>query len=92
MLNTHTLCSHGTDELSRVLIHLSKADMELSRADMELSKAEGSVGRLEADWIKWAKITIAALLALAAVAFYIFILAVREDYVYKKAINHQNRA
>ena len=48
--------SQGTDELSRVLI-------SLSRADMALSKAVASVGRLEAVWIRCAKITIVLLLA-----------------------------
>jgi hypothetical protein len=59
-VNTHASVSHIPDELSRSVIALSKADMALS-------KAEASEGRLEATWIKCAKITIVALVFLASV-------------------------
>ena len=55
--------------------------MALSRAEMELSKAEASVGRLEAAWIKWAKITIVLLLAAMAYGIRLLILTLREECV-----------
>jgi hypothetical protein len=91
-VNAHTEYSHGTDEISRVLTSLSKADIALSRAEMELSKAEGSVTRLEAVWIKAAKITIVGLLGAIVYGLWIIIVAEREELVYKKFIKSQNKA
>jgi hypothetical protein len=76
-VNHGNACSQGTDEVSRAL-------MSLSRADMELSKAEASVGRFQALWIKSAKITIVMLLSAMICGVILIILALREDYVYKK--------
>jgi hypothetical protein len=69
-VNHGNACSHGTDEFSRVLISLSKADIELS-------KAEASLGRLEAAWIKWAKTTIVELLIAVAYGISIIILSIK---------------
>ena len=80
--------SQNTDDISRVLASLSRADMALSRAEMELSKAETSVGRLEAAWIKWAKITIALLFFVVVYGIWIIVVAVREEYVYKTSLSY----
>ena len=77
--------SHGIDELSRDVI-------AVSRADMALSKAEASLGALEAAWIKGAKITIVLLLASMVYGLSLAILALREEYAYKKAINKSFKA
>jgi hypothetical protein len=82
-LNAHTKYSHETDEFSRVL-------SALSSAEMELSKAEASVGELEEVWSKAAKFTIVGLLIAMVYGVSIIILALREEYVYKKAIKRQN--
>jgi hypothetical protein len=72
--------SQGIDELSRDVI-------ALSRADIALSKAEASLGAFEAAWIKGAKITIVLLLASMVYGLSLVILALREEYVYKKSVN-----
>jgi hypothetical protein len=59
---------------------------------MELSRAETSVGKLEAIWIKCARIAIASLLAPMLVGFGLIILALREEYVYKKSFNRRFKA
>jgi hypothetical protein len=59
---------------------------------MELSRAEASIGRAEAAWVKHAKITIVMLLALMIVGVGLIILALREDYVYKKYVKRQINA
>ena len=74
--------SQETDELSKALI-------SLSRADMALSKAEASVSKLEAVWIKAAKITIVGLLGAIVYGLWIIILALREEYIYKKSLKQQ---
>jgi hypothetical protein len=66
--------------------------MSLSSADMALSKAEVSIGKREALWIKWAKITIVLLLASMVYGISLIILALREEYVYKKSLNNRNKA
>ena len=72
LVNPQTDHSHGTDEISRDLTALSRADMALSRAEMELSKAEESVGRREAICIAAIKITMVALIVLCPVfIFYV---------------------
>ncbi len=56
---------------------------------MDLSKVEESEGRFEALWIKASKITIVALLVPIAYGLSFLILALREEYVYKKSLkNH----
>jgi hypothetical protein len=60
--------------------------MALSKAEMELSKAEGSVGRLEAAWIKGAKITIAFFLVPIGYGLWIWILAEKEERSYKNSL------
>jgi len=84
--NIQTQGSHQAEELSRALIALSRADTSLSNAETELSKAEGSVGRLETDWTKAAKITIAFLLIPVGYGLCIIILADRAQRSYKKSI------
>jgi hypothetical protein len=64
--------TQGTDELPSLV-------MSLSKADMELSKAEASVGRLEALWIKWVKITIILLLIPIFYGIILIILSFREE-------------
>jgi len=54
--------------------------MALSSAEMELSRAEESVGKLEAAWIKWAKITIVLLLVPVIYGAWIVIVALRDEW------------
>jgi len=56
---------------------------------MELSKAEASVGRLEAAWIKWAKITMIGLLVSMVCGVSLIILALRDEHVSKTYIKQQ---
>ncbi len=79
LVNQGRRYSKGTDEISKAL-------MSLSSADMALSKAEASVGRVEAAWSKSAKITIVVLLLLSGLILCLAILALRDEYVYKKCI------
>jgi hypothetical protein len=54
--------------------------MALSRAEMEVSNAEASVGKLEAVWIKWAKITIVSLLVPIIYGAWIIIVALPVEF------------
>jgi hypothetical protein len=58
---------------------LSNADMRLSKAEMDLSKAEASDGRLEAVWVKSAKVAIIGLSVAVFYGLWLMIVALRED-------------
>jgi hypothetical protein len=56
---------------------------------MALSRAEAAEGKFEATWAKWAKITIVLLAGAMVYYLWIIILALREDYTYKKFLKKQ---
>ncbi len=89
---THIHGSQRPDDVSKILILLSRADMALSSAEIELSKAEGSVGKLETAWTKAAEITIALLLVLIGYAAWFLIVTERDEIRYKKFIKRQHKA
>ena len=91
-MNTHAACSQGGSDLYRVSTLLSKADTQLSKAEMDLSKADVSFGGFKAAWIDSAEITIVLLGAPVVYGLWLIILALREEYVYKKFIKKQNNA
>ena len=75
--------------MARVSAELSKADIELSKAEIDLSKAEAAEGRLEAAWARSAKVGIIGLSVAMVYVIWLIILALREEYVYKKLIKSQ---
>lgn len=80
-VNTHAHGSKPADELARLSALLSKADIQLSKSEMDLSKAEASEGRVEADWIKSAKVAIIGLSGAVFYGLWLIIVALREEYV-----------
>jgi hypothetical protein len=66
--------------------------MQLSKAEMDLSKAEASEGRLEAVWVKSAIVAIIGLSAVILWCLWCIIVALREEYVYKKFLRRQHDA
>jgi hypothetical protein len=91
-VNTRAQGSQPADEFARLSALLSKADTQLSKAEIDLSKAEASEGRLEAVWVRSAKVAIIGLTGAVLTACWLIIVALREEYVYKKFLKSQHNA